>query len=340
MNFLKAHWFPVALVIIFFAMILREILPGGKSGTPDNIAETTYDPATNEWNPPDITQLPNDEKGDLIRYGHELIANTSYYFGPKGNIASITNGMNCQNCHVEAGTRYFGNCFSAVASLYPTYRPRSGIVESIEFRVNDCMKRSLNGQPIDSMSKEMRAMVDYLKWLGKDVPKGVKPKGANSEELVFLNRAADTAKGQLVYVNRCQRCHGTNGEGALKPDQSGFIYPPLWGPQSYNSGAGLFRLSRFAGYVKNNMPSDSASFNNSVLTNEQAWDVAAYVNSRPRPEKTFPGDWPDLTKKAIDYPFGPYADGFPQNQHKYGPFIPIKEAIDKSKKNPNKNAGR
>ena len=287
---------------------------------------------TNEWDLPDINRLPYDREGDRIRYGLSLIANTAYYFGPHGKLAVLTNGMNCQDCHPDGGTKYYGNCFSAVASFYPTYRPRSGRVESIEFRVNDCMKRSLNGQPIDSLSKEMRAIVAYLKWLGKDVPREIKPKGANIEELPVLNRAADTTKGRQVYINKCQSCHGINGEGALKADKSGFIYPPLWGPHSYNTGAGLFRLSRFAGFVKNNMPSGTASYNNNLLTNEEAWDVAAFVNSKPRPEKSFQGDWPDITKKAFDYPYGPYADGFTESQHKYGPFTPIKEAIEKTRK--------
>src|SRR4029079_17197918 len=115
-----------------------------------------------QWHAPDINLVPQTADGDttsyafMIRYGRELIVNTSRYFGPHGTIAALTNGMNCQNCHVEAGTKAFGNSFSAVASLYPRYRERSGMIESIEFRVNDCMKRSLNGKPIDSTSKEMK----------------------------------------------------------------------------------------------------------------------------------------------------------------------------------------
>lgn len=279
------------------------------------------------WRAPDTASLPHNEEGDIIRYGRDLIANTSYYFGPHGRIAPISNGMNCQNCHIDAGTKLYGNCFSAVNSVYPVFRPRSGIVESIEFRVNDCFQRSLNGKKIDSTSKEMRAMVAYLKWLGKDVPKGVKPKGANIEELAYLNRAADTTKGRLVYVTKCAACHQSNGQGLLRPDGLEYTYPPLWGENSYNSAAGLFRLSRFAGYVKNNMPF-GASYQRPQLTNEEAWDVAAYVNSQPRPDKKFKEDWPDIKRKSVDYPFGPYDDTFSELQHKYGPFAPIKEARD------------
>ena len=288
----------------------------------------TYDSVTNTWHAPSIENLPDDEQSNLIRYGKELIENTSYYFGPKGKIAAISNGMNCQNCHLKAGMSLYGNCFSAVSSFYPGFRARSGIVESVTFRISDCMKRSLNGTPFDSSSKEMKAMVVFLNWLGKDVPKGKKPFGANTEEIPYLDRAADTLKGKEVYLSTCQRCHGSDGGGKLNAMGYGYIYPPLWGKNSYNTGAGLYRLSRFAGYVKNNMPFGT-TYDNPVLTNEEAWDVAAYVNSQPRPVKIFTEDWPDISKKAIDHPFGPYTDNFSEFQHKYGPFAPIKKARDK-----------
>ena len=278
-----------------------------------------------EWKAPSLADLPNDSSGNLVRYGHELIANTAKYLGPKGTIASISNGMNCQNCHIQAGLKPNGNCFSGVAAIYPTFRPRSGIVESIEFRINDCLKRSLNGSVISDSGREMRAMVAYLEWLGAGVPEGTKPKGAGAPELKLLGRAADPKRGALLYQVNCERCHGRNGGGARNNDSSGFVYPPLWGPESYNTGAGLYRLTRFASYVRYNMPFDKVTGDSLFLTDEEAWDLAAFVNSQERPHKDFSEDWPDLTKKAIDHPFGPYADSFPESQHKFGPFGPIKE---------------
>jgi thiosulfate dehydrogenase len=105
-------------------------------------------------------------------------------------------------------------------------------------------------------------------------------------------------------------------------DSSAYQYPPVWGKNSYNVGAGLYRLSRFAGYVKGNMPF-GATYDRPQLTDEEAWDVAAYVNSLPRPQKDFRSDWPDISKKPIDHPFGPYADDFDETQHKLGPYKPI-----------------
>ena len=267
-------------------------------------------------------------EGDMIRYGRELIVNTSKYFGPKGIVAPITNGMNCQNCHVEAGVKSFGNSFAAVSSMYPKYRDRSGMVESIEFRINDCMQRSLNGKGIDSISKEMRAMVAYFKWLGKDVRHGEKPFGSGIVEIPFLARAADPQSGKIIFQNNCQRCHGDNGEGMIDVDGIGYKYPPLWGENSFNIGAGLYRISRMAAFIKYNMPFDQTQ-TGPKLTDDEAWDVAAFISSQQRPEKKFLEDWPKIEAKPPDYPFGPYADDFSEQQHKYGPFIPIKEAKEK-----------
>ncbi len=261
----------------------------------------------------------------LATYGHELISNTSYYLGPKGKVAAMTNGMNCQNCHLDGGTLPFANNYSAVISTYPRFRDRSGAVETLPKRVNDCMERSLNGKALDTNSHEMKAILAYMNWLAGDIPKGKKPKGSGIVDLPYLDRPADTAKGRLVYMNTCTTCHGANGAGQVNADGYGYTYPPLWGEHSYNSGAGLFRISRFAGYVKNSMPFGQVDYKHPVLSDEEAWDVAAFVNSRPRPIMDISKDWPDISKKPPDHPFGPYADSFSESQHKYGPFKPIRD---------------
>jgi len=282
-----------------------------------------------EWKAPDTSQIDHTQQGDLIRYGRTLILHTADFFGPKGTVAHISNGMNCGDCHIEAGTRLWGNNFSRVASTYPLYRNRSGKIETVEMRINDCFERSLNGKKPGDSSNEMKAMVAYIDWIGKDVSKGTNINGAGTESLPFLNRATDTVKGKLVYFSTCQKCHGKNGEGVLENSRKEYLYPPLWGKHSYNVGAGIYELSKFAGYIKNNMPF-GITFNNPQLTNEQAWDVAAFVNSRPRPLKNLKMDWPDLSTKPFDYPFGPYTDSFSPIQHKYGPFEPIQRAHKKT----------
>lgn len=256
----------------------------------------------------------------LVAYGHELISNTAYYLGPKGKVAAITNGMNCQNCHLEAGTLPWGNNYSAVVSTYPKFRARSGTIETITKRVNDCIERSLNGTAIDTNSKEMQAILAYMHWLGDDVPKGKIPKGAGIKDLPEMKRAADPIRGEIVYQQQCSSCHGANGQGQPNAEGYGYTYPPVWGAHSYNTGAGMFRISRLAGYVKYNMPFGTANYGKPVLSDEEAWDVAAFVNAQPRPTKDISKDWPDISKKPKDHPFGPFKDGRSDREHKFGPW--------------------
>jgi thiosulfate dehydrogenase len=270
------------------------------------------------------------EERELIIYGQDLIAHTSKYLGPKGTVAQITNGMNCQNCHLQAGAKAWGNNYAAVFSTYPKFRDRSGQVETIYKRVADCMERSLNGIAVDSTSREFKAIYAYIKWLGQAVKKAEQPIGSGIEKLPYLDRAADPKKGQIVYTAQCQTCHGANGEGQLAADALEYTYPPLWGSHSYNDGAGLYRISNFAGYVKNNMPNLLTSHENPTLTEAESWDVAAYVNSQSRPHKDQSKDWPKFEKKPLDFPFGPYADSFSESQHKYGPFKPIQKFYNQS----------
>jgi thiosulfate dehydrogenase len=293
-------------------------------------AEKIKDSKPEFWIAPDTSTITNDELGKQIKYGRMLIANTSHYFGPNGIIQHSSNGMNCQNCHLDAGTKTFGNNYGAVASTYPKFRERSGKIESIYKRVNDCFERSLNGLALDTTSKEMQAIKAYIVWLGKDVKKGEKPKGVGLTELKYLTRAADPDKGKIIYIEKCKSCHGENGEGKMNIDNISFQYPALWGNHSYNTGAGLFRLSRFAGYVKSNMPF-GATAESPQLTDEQAWDIAAFVNSQTRPSKDLSKDWPKISGKPVDHPFGPYTDAFSEKQHKYGPFEPIAELNKKEK---------
>lgn len=279
------------------------------------------------WQAPDTATIPGGEAGAMIRYGRDLIVRTAHYLGPQGAVAPLSNGLNCQNCHLEAGAKAWGNNYGAVASTYPLFRARSGSLESVEKRIADCFERSLNGRAPADDSREMQAIKAYILWLGSGIAKGEKPKGSGIYALPYLDRPADPMRGKAIYAAQCQLCHMENGQGLKAEGAAVYTYPPLWGNDSYNSGAGLYRLSRFAGYVKYNMPL-GASFDSPVLTDEEAWDVAAYVNSQQRPEMDLSNDWPDITRKPADHPFGPFADGFSEQQHKYGPFKPIQEKLN------------
>ena len=329
--------FTFRLLIIFFSFTLVNCTSNNQNGESipkvsilkKGSSQLSELLKSDEWTAPDTATIPLNDSGNLIRYGRALIANTAEYFGPKGKVNHFANGMNCQNCHLNAGTKLYANSFSAVYSIYPKFRARSGTVEHLEKRINDCMERSMNGKKIDSLSKEMRAMVAYINWVGKDVKKGESPKGASVVELPFLDQAANIDKGKIAYQKNCITCHGENGDGKFNADSITYLYPPLWGANSYNTAAGLYRLSRIAGFIKSNMPNLTSSFEKPTLTDEEAWDIAAYVSSMPRPDKKFKNDWPDISKKPFDHPFGPYSNSFSERQHKLGPF---KEIVAASKK--------
>jgi thiosulfate dehydrogenase len=277
------------------------------------------------WKAPDKSTIPSGKAGDMIRYGKELLVHTAQYFGPQGSVAHLTNGMNCQNCHLAGGTKLFGNDYAGFIASYPKLSGRSGEVESPSERIAECFDRSLAGKVPDTSKKEIQSILAYMKWVGKDVKKGQKLFGSATEKLTFMDHAADPVKGKEVFMMKCQSCHGNNGEGILSIDKKTYTNPPLWGKHSYNDGAGMYRLTNLAGFVKNNMPF-GATYQDPQLTDEEAWNVAAFINSQSRPHKDQHNDWKDLKKKPMDFPFGPYADAFSEKQHKYGPFKPIKDA--------------
>lgn len=322
---MKQHWFPVLLFCLCGAGVWHSCQQGRDARQEREVADKDgqqdQQPAGADtlWHGAGVDALPDDAQ---VRYGHDLIANTAAYLGPGGSVAHISNGMNCQNCHLQAGTVPFGNNYGKVYATYPLYRARNNGTQDIYDRVNDCLQRSLNGRALDSNTREMQAIYAYIKWLDKDVPKGAVRGGTSIMKLAYLDRAASPAAGKAVYASTCQRCHGNDGQGQPNPDHNGYAYPPLWGPHSFNDGAGLYRISSMAGFVYNNMPFGT-DYRHPQLSEAEAWDVAAFVNSQPRPHYNQQNDWRVLAKKPLDFPFGPYADPYPEQQHKYGPFKPI-----------------
>jgi thiosulfate dehydrogenase len=281
-----------------------------------------------------LDTLPDTFEGNMIRYGKELLVNFPEYLGPEGSIGQYSgNYLSCQNCHLEAGTRPYGLNFLSSHARYPQYRAREGKILNLADRINNCVVRPLNGKPLPLDSKEINAMLMYMKWLSAGVPTGTHVEGDQLKDLPMLERAADPTKGQLIYKKHCQRCHGNEGEGVLDSTGKKYIYPALWGLNSYQPGSSMHRLLKHAAFVYANMPFDLAKPNKPILTIEEAYDVAAFVNDdriHPRPTPNTVGDFPHLHTKSIDYPFGPYEDPFSESQHKFGPY---QEIIEWQKKN-------
>jgi len=289
------------------------------------------------WTVPEIGALPNNANGRLVRRGRDLIAATYAYIGPE--VADRAkrfagNNLACASCHLQAGTKKFGIPLFGLLGEFPRYSARSGAQMTIEDRLNSCMTRSMNGRALPVGAPEMQAMVAYIKFLSTGVAPGQLLPGMGTGKMPELDRPADPVRGERGYANACLTCHGPNGAGirrSLPTTDLGYMVPPLWGSDSFNDGAGMARLIAAANFIHFNMP-HGVDYLNPQLSPEQAWDIAAYVISQPRPHKAgLDKDFPDPLEKPVDTPYGPYADGFSEQQHKYGPFAPIRAAIAKLK---------
>lgn len=288
------------------------------------------------WTVPEVGALPDDDHGRLVRRGRDLVTATYAHIGPE--VADPAkryagNNLACSNCHLQAGTRKFGLALFGLVELFPQYSNRLGAEISIADRVNSCMTRSMNGRPLPADSPELAAFVAYIDFLSTGVAKGEILPGLGAGTMPELDRAADPDRGRTLYATACLACHNSDGSGIRRSAPTtdlGYMVPPLWGPDSFNSGAGMARLITAANFLHFNMP-HGADYLNPQLSVENAWDLAAYLIAQPRPVK--PGldkDFPDLAKKPVDTPYGPYADGFSEAQHRFGPFAPIRAALDKA----------
>jgi thiosulfate dehydrogenase len=291
--------------------------------------------APSDWTVPDIQTLPDDKFGRLVRLGKDLVVNTQKYVGPEVADPAMRyagNNLACTSCHVDGGTKKFGNPFVGTFADYPQYRPREDGIQTIEDRVNGCMERSMAGKALPTSGQEMRAIVAYMKFMSTGVPVGREVVGRGVPKVGFPDRAADPVKGKVVYEQTCQACHGEDGAGkraGATGDALGYLFPPLWGPDSYSNGAGMARVIMAARFIKGNMPK-GVTHEAPVLSDEQALDVAAFINSQKRPEKArLDVDFPNRRNKPVDAAFAPYRAGFTAEQHKYGPFKPIIQARER-----------
>ena len=166
-----------------------------------------------------------------------------------------------------------------------------------------------------------------MRWLSTGVPEGAKLTGAGTLLINEPERAADPARGAQVYTQICAVCHGSDGLGRRAQNGEGYEFPPLWGPDSFNNGAGMARLLTTAAYAMHNMPIGT-TFDAPVIGDEDAYDVAAYIISQERPQKAnLDSDFPTRLQKPIDTPYGPYADGLTVQQHRFGPFAAIRAKV-------------
>jgi thiosulfate dehydrogenase len=238
-------------------------------------SRATWDSAA--WRPPSFDRLPNDSLGNAVRRGLALVTAT-----PDSLRRFVGANLTCTSCHLDQGRRGTAAPLTGVFARYPKYIERSGAVVSMEDRVNYCMTRSLAGTRLPNGSREMQDIVAYLAYMARGVPIGAH---LPVEGMPAMPKAVgDTARDAEVYVTACARCHGADGAGLAK-------VPALWGPLSFSVGASMARQERAASFIRHNMPLDKPG----TLSDQEAYDVAAYVTAKPRP---------DLPEKARDWPLG------------------------------------
>ncbi|WP_428032056.1 c-type cytochrome [Ancylobacter sp.] len=289
------------------------------------------------WDVPAFDALPDDEYGRLARYGRSIIEATYAHIGPAAVDPAARyagNNLACANCHLQAGLKKFGLPLVAASADYPAYSTRSGEVSSIFDRVNQCLKRSMNGRPMPRDDRPMQAILAYLQVLSTNIPADATIKGAGAGTMPELDRPAAPSRGAAVYARTCADCHRRDGLGVRRNEalpEMGYAVPPLWGPDSFNNGAGTARLIALANFVHDNMP-NGTSWVAPTLNPEDSWDVAAFVIAQPRPHLAgIDRDFPDLLLKPVDAGYPPYADSFSREQHRYGPFAPIRAEIARLK---------
>lgn len=278
---------------------------------------------------PDVDALPDDDHGRLVRYGRDLTVETYRFVGPEVADPAMRlagNNLACQTCHLHGATQPYAMPWTGVTKVFPQYRGREDRIGTIEDRINGCMQRSMAGKPLAPDSREMKAFVAYMEFLSRDVPQGARIIGAGVEKFAVPDRRANPERGAVVFAETCAVCHGEDGLGKRRGtvgDAQGYEYPPLWGQDSYNNGAGMYRLAMSTRFVRNNMPFGT-THDAPAVSIDDAYDVMAFVNSQPRAEKAgLEKDFPNLFRKPPDMPFPPFVDSFPADQHKYGPFAPI-----------------
>ena len=229
------------------------------------------------WKAPAEAEIPNDSLGASIRRGLALINHTSDSL-PRYDVGSLQ----CTSCHIDNGTKFDAAALTGAQARFPKYMDRTGAVIPLADRINYCFTRSLGGYRLPTDSREMQDIAAYLGFISKGVPVGSHIAGSAGLLSMPHKLVGDTARGSQVFASTCIACHGPQGQGSA-------VVPPLWGPKSYSVGASMAREERAASFVWHNMPLTAPG----TLTEQQAFDVSAYINAMPRPDS--PGkekDWP------------------------------------------------
>ncbi len=230
--------------------------------------------------PPLVANIPNDKFGDMVRLGRHIFVNTQKYAK-----RYVGNGLNCTSCHLQEGRKPYAAPIWAAYGMYPMYRQKKRSVVTYQEQIQDCFIYSLDGIAPTLDTPEMKALVSYSKWLSRGVPINVEFPGRGFPH-VQRSQDLDPKRGKIIYETRCMMCHRKNGQGQKNKNGEGYMFPPVWGSDSYNKGASMQRIKTLAEFIKGNMPL-GAGF---TLSDQAALDVAMYIwlQDRPKnPKKSF-----------------------------------------------------
>lgn len=230
--------------------------------------------SNNEYfQPPAESELPNNAFGDLVRKGEDYFVNT-YARLPQ----YVGNDLACVNCHLDRGRRANSAPLWAAYTMYPAYRKKNNKVNTFAERMQGCFMFSMNGKAPAQDSEVMNALTAYAYWLSTGAPVAKPLKGRGFDEPPPPKGGYSLERGKVVYEQQCAICHGSDGQG--QKVGATVVFPPLWGKNSYNWGAGMHRINTAAGFIQHNMPLGRGE----TLSDLEAWDVAAFVNSHERPQ--------------------------------------------------------
>ncbi|MGE5478209.1 MAG: c-type cytochrome [Bacteroidales bacterium] len=263
----------------------------GMAALPATAQQAAQDAPPVAFAAPRDADIPATEKGAMIVLGKRLMTDTKRLL--PDNVGA---SMNCTSCHLAQAKLAKGSPFVGTVNGYPSYNPRAGREVTLADRINGCFLRSMNGKPLNKDSKEMKAMLAYVEWLASLLPPGAAKVQGKGIGKINTDLVPDPVNGKRVYDQQCAMCHGDDGEG-MKDAHNEYIFPPLWGDQSFNIGAGMARTYTAAAFVLNNMPighgTNSLLGQGGAMTEQEAVDVAEYFSHQPRPD--FPNkvnDWP------------------------------------------------
>jgi thiosulfate dehydrogenase len=225
------------------------------------------------FQPPAEDKMPTDDFGKMVQLGKDIFTDTGKYASKY-----VGNKLSCGNCHLDAGRLANSAPLWAAWVKYPAYRGKNKMVNTYEERLQGCFRYSMNGTPPPAGSDEIKALMSYSFWLATGAPTNTKLPGAGYPKLPKPEKPADFARGQKVFTQNCALCHGADGQGTEANGR--YVFPPLLGQNSFNWGAGMHRINTAASFIHANMPLGKSG----TLSIQDAWDVAYFMNSHPRPQ--------------------------------------------------------